>query len=180
MTELHSRIMRGIVIVIAVGIAVSVAPADDREFNLLASHLQQHSLRRRADIPMIGLANLLAPITRPTRFVGVKVALFEHPDAAALFEGSRLDGVVRTVLGSRWRPLMRRQFRRNAEQTHIYTRASGERHELMIVEVRSPEASVVHLTLDREQFARYLVSPEDLDRDIRSDISQPSLPPVTP
>lgn len=165
MTELHRRLIQALVILIAVSVAFSIAPAGDREFNLIAHHLEMHSQGRRALVPFLGVANLFAPITRPAGFRRLKVAAFESPLLKNLDEG-KLAEVIRQALSHSWRPLLRHQLRKTGEETHIYFRSVGETQQLMIVDVRASEAMLVQATLEPEQFARYLARPDEMRKQI--------------
>lgn len=172
MSELHRRLAQGLLIVVAVAIAFAVTPAGDREFNLIAHELEMHSQGRRSVTRFLGVANLLAPITRPAAFRRIRIAAFDSPSLRELAE-TNLAETIRGALNPDWRPLLRHQVRRTGEQTHVYFRSSGNTQQLMIVEVRSSEAVLIQATLEPEQFARYLARPDEMGRQIETDLPGP-------
>jgi hypothetical protein len=169
----YRKLVQAMLIVIAIAVAFTVAPAGDREFNLIARHLELHSNSRRSVMPFLSIANLFAPITRPTAFRRLKVASFDTPILSDL-AGEKLSEVIRGSLGAGWRPLLRQQIRRTGEQSHIFFRASESTQELIIVEVNSTEAILIQATLEPEQFARYLARPDEMGRQIEAELPRPS------
>ncbi|MEP7274164.1 MAG: hypothetical protein ABI882_21905 [Acidobacteriota bacterium] len=172
MTELHRRTIQILLILIALSVAFSVAPAGDREFNLIARHLEAHCQLKRSGIPFLGVANLLAPITRPPGFRRLMVAFFEGPRVTELSERNGLADVIRGALNPAWRPLLRQHLRRTGEQTIVYFRSIGDGQELIIVEVRPSEATVMQVTIDSDRFARYVARPESMGRQLDADLPQ--------
>jgi hypothetical protein len=169
----YRKLVQAFMIVIATAIAFSVAPAGDREFNLIAHHLELHSHGRRALMPFLGVANLFAPITRPAAFRRLKVASFDSPSLSE-FGDERLAEIIRGSLGPAWRPLLRHQIRRTGEQAYIFFRASETSQELIIVEVNSTEAILIQAALEPEQFARYLARPDEMGRQIEAELPPPA------
>ena len=169
----YQRLGQALVIVMAIAIAFSVAPAGDREFNLIAHELEVHSRGKRTVMPFLGVANLLAPITRPAAFRRLKVASFDSPSLSDLGD-EHLTEIIRGALGSNWRPILRHQIRRTGEQAHIYLRAVADSQQLLIVEINSTEALLIEATLEPEQLARYLAQPDEMGRRIEADLPDSS------
>lgn len=165
----YRKLIQALVIVIATAVAFSVVPAGDREFNLIARHLETHSHGKRPLMPFLSVANLFAPITRPAAFRRLKVASFNSPVLSDL-AGEKLIEVIHGSLGAGWRPLLRQQTRRTGEQSYIFFRASESTQELIIVEVNSTEAILIQATLEPEQFARYLARPDKMGRQIEAEL----------
>ena len=165
MTSRYRRLVQGLILVLALAVAFSVTPAGDREFNLIAHQLETHSHGKRDLMPFLGVANLLAPITRPAAFRRLKVASFDLPALRELAD-DKLAVMIRTSLGPNWRPLLRHQVRRTGEQAHIYFRTVDGSHQLTNVEVNSSEALLIQATLEPEQLARYLAQPSEMGKQI--------------
>ena len=174
MNELKRRIGQAAVLVLSVSLAFSMAPASDREFNQIAQHLETHFRYRTTGIPLLPLASFLAGFTRPAGLRRFKLAVFEGPVSYGCREEKNLGEVVRDALGPAWHLLVRQQSRRSGDQTLIFARPAGDGQELMIVEVHPSDAIVLQVALDPQQFARYLMRPDEMGREVSRDLNEAS------
>lgn len=170
MTQLHRWIGQAIVIVAVASLGFSVAPGDDREFTLIAKHLEAGFPVRRATVPLLSLANLLAPLNRPAGMRRFNLAVFEQPADAVSTNYLNFGETLRASLDTSWRALVRHQSRKTGEQTHIYLRPAGDAQELIVVEIRQREAAVLQVTLNPRDFARYLARPVEMADSLRSEL----------
>jgi hypothetical protein len=174
MNELKRRIVQAAVLVLSVSLAFSMAPASDREFNQIAQHLETQFRYRTTGGPLLPLASFLAGFTRPAGLRRFKLAVFQDPISPGWKDEKNLGEVVRAALGPAWRMLVRQQSRRTGEQTLIFARPAGDGQELMIVEEHSSDAIVLQVTLDPQQFARYLMRPDEMGREVSRDLDEAS------
>jgi len=97
-------------------------------------------------IPLMGLASLIASQATRGGVRGVRVAEFEHFDAPA--DGEELNRIVQEKLGEGWSRIIRDTSRHGDEQTLIFAHPEGKRMGLFILDLDGHEMNVVQVSVD--------------------------------
>ena len=133
--------------------------AAGRDFRALANAIESRFGVKREQVPMMGLASVIARVSTGNSVRGIEIATFE---GLSYSEASSRDfaKLVKDILDDGWKPMVRVQSRRSNEWTGIYVRGDSGKLRMMITTLEQGEATVMELSVSPNQILSWIKDPE--------------------
>jgi hypothetical protein len=147
-------------------LAVVPATGADRGFREIVDAISGEFQVQPTRIPFaMGLANAVLFFARPAGTSHIELAVFENLDPRRR-EGRDLPGMIRSAVGSNWKPFVQVFSRRKGQEENvfIFLRNEGRDCKLLIASVERREATVVQLRVNQEALERMLAEPRGAAR----------------
>ena len=136
----------------------------DREFKRLVRDLEAQCHRS----PMgTGFLGWLARLFSPHGVSGLRMAIFDDPEASRRLQAGDFDALVQGSVGGGMAPMIRVRSQARGERTVIYARPEGGKAEFLIVAADPREVVVVSLRVDPKTFQTWMEDPVHLGRHAR-------------
>ncbi len=143
----------------AMGAALATpALAADSEFDALVTGIEQRYQIRHEHIPLIGLISSCAWVYTRGGVKGFQFADFE--DAGARISADDVDSFVHGKLGASWSAILRSHEKETKDDTIIYARPTGDKFNVLIVEVDNGELSLVKLRINANRLSKWVSDQE--------------------
>ena len=154
--------------IVAAAYSPSAAAQENREFDLVASHVKTLYRARRKPTPFMGIANLAVKVVRPAGVKSFKIATYEDLYSPTSTGPVELNAGVRRALGEEWQPLVHIHAR-DGEQTVVYAREAEKDVKLLVVIVSGDEATVLRVKLSPKGLAKWMADPKAMGLSLGSD-----------
>ena len=154
---------KSVVIGLLLSLIVLALPvrAQEKGFDGIVEHLEKNYGAQRAKIPLLGVANFFVKIIRPAGVKSFKLAVFEEFNRSPFASANRFEADMHKLMPKDWKPFMRVSSRSgNREQLVMYTKASGNDLELMMVVLEPSEAVVMQVKLNPEAVNKFMNNPQ--------------------
>jgi hypothetical protein len=132
----------------ATAVVTLVAMAPHQGFDDVVTSIESRYHVHATEIPMMGLASLVARGATHDGVGDVHVAEFEH--FYGPLDGEQLDQMVQEKLGRDWDHMVRETNRKGRELTLIFTRPEGKRMGLFVLDFDGRELDVVQVSVDAD------------------------------
>ncbi len=140
-------IRRANAILLATLAAAALGGCRSSEFSTLVRAVESEPGVRRQYIPMLGLARAGVRTLNPKGIRDLQLAVFETGPTE---DSARLDRAIESV-GRGWTPMVRVSSA-DGERTTVWTRASGDAMEMLVLSHDAGESVIVRLAMDPERF----------------------------
>ncbi|MGI9107900.1 MAG: hypothetical protein ACR2G4_16820 [Pyrinomonadaceae bacterium] len=178
------RILLLSLLVVAGSLAPPVVGATTKEtpeYHAVVKLIESHYRVKHRGIPFV--ANLgvkTAKIVskdarRVLRFGSFKLALFEDQDFSGREAGGDFRARMRQTLEPDWHPLIFVRLEDEA-QTYTYTKPDGDKFKVLVVVVGQRDATVLQVNLNREEFAKLLLNPEQESKSLADEATSAEEP----
>ncbi len=145
------------------------------EYHAVVKLVESHYGVKHRGIPFIANAGVKTAklvskdAQRVLRFGDFKLAIFEDQDFSGRdAKGDLLRTRLRRTLEPDWHPLLAVRVEEEG-QTFTYTKADGDKYKVLILVIGQRDATVLQVDLNRAEFAKLLMNPEQESRELTNE-----------
>lgn len=163
-----------VVLSLALALPAGVVEANGDDFKSVVKLIEQFYGVKHQGIPFLAKAGMKVATTaarikggtakRIAEAGSVKLAVFE--DQAFDKEFTRFRVSLNAALNQTWTPLLQTFSGANEEQTYIFLREAGEKHNVLVITIGQREGTVVQVTVSPKNLALLMKDPEGTGKSI--------------
>src|ERR1044071_2578249 len=158
----------GVIVVLLVFAVAFTAYANGDDFNSVVKIIEQFYGVKHEGLPFLAKAGMKVGRTAArikggtakqlAEAVSIKLAVFKNQNFAG--ETPKFRSTLNTALNETWLPLVQTLSATDNEQTYVFLRESGDKHNVLVITIEQRDATVVQVTLSPENLKRLLRDPE--------------------